>query len=198
MNSRTVKTQHVEEARQKVVSLEQEARRALRRNNELRNELEQKLSKSEPLPKQQAEGERETQTDRHGRTNERPRMEQEQPSGGIGVAEAWPSLKPLKPKEKPLSVVEQVLSLRSSTYKMTVQIQELENELKHSMVPSIITDALQSSLRDTQAEIAKLQKSNQFLRWKIKISSSPQLNKAVDILIGELLTVVIDSQLHRQ
>uniref|UniRef100_UPI00398F39F3 uncharacterized protein C6orf118-like n=1 Tax=Pristiophorus japonicus TaxID=55135 RepID=UPI00398F39F3 len=167
MNSRTVKTQHVEEARQKVVSLEQEARRALRRNNELRNELEQKLSKSEPLPKQQ-------------------------------VAEAWPSLKPLKPKEKPLSVVEQVLSLRSSTYKMTVQIQELENELKHSMVPSIITDALQSSLRDTQAEIAKLQKSNQFLRWKIKISSSPQLNKAVDILIGELLTVVIDSQLHRQ
>uniref|UniRef100_UPI00398E54AB uncharacterized protein C6orf118-like isoform X3 n=1 Tax=Pristiophorus japonicus TaxID=55135 RepID=UPI00398E54AB len=137
MNSRTVKTQHVEEARQKVVSLEQEARRALRRNNELRNELEQKLSKSEPLPKQQ-------------------------------VAEARPSLKPLKPKEKPLSVVEQVLSLRSSTYKMTVQIQELENELKHSMVPSIITDALQSSLRDTRAEIAKLQKSNQLLRWKIK------------------------------
>ncbi|XP_067901871.1 uncharacterized protein C6orf118-like isoform X2 [Heterodontus francisci] len=137
MNSRTVKTHHVEEARQKVLNLEQEARHALQRNDELRNELERELSKSEPLPKQQ-------------------------------VAEAQSNLKHLKIKTKPLSVMEQVLSLRSRIYKTTVKIQELESELKNSMVPSVITKAMQSSIRDTQGEVAKLQKSNEFLRSKIK------------------------------
>ncbi|XP_067844464.1 uncharacterized protein C6orf118-like [Heptranchias perlo] len=137
MASRTVKTHHVEEARQKVVSLEQEARLAIQRNDELRNELERELSKSEPLPKQQ-------------------------------VAGVQPNLKLLKTKQQPQSVMEQVQSLRTSIYTTTVLIQELESEMKHSMVPSTITDAMKSSLRDTQGEIARLQKSNEFLRRTIK------------------------------
>ncbi|XP_078086273.1 uncharacterized protein C6orf118-like isoform X2 [Mustelus asterias] len=135
MNSRTVKTHHVEEVRQKVLSLEQEVKNALQRNDELRDELERELSKAESLCKQQ---------------------------------EAPSTLKPLKPKKQLLSGVEQVLSLRDSIYKTTVKIQELETELKHSMVPSIITDALQSSYRDTLGELSQLKKSNEFLSSKIK------------------------------
>ncbi|XP_078412836.1 uncharacterized protein C6orf118-like [Cetorhinus maximus] len=135
MNSRTLKTHHVEEAQQKVLNLEQEARLALQRNDELRNELETELSNAEPPSKQQ---------------------------------EAQSNLKHLKTIKQPLSGVEQVLSLRDRIYKTTVKIQELESELKHSMVPSIITDAMQSSIRDTWGELSYLKKSNEFLRSKIK------------------------------
>ncbi|XP_069788128.1 uncharacterized protein C6orf118-like [Narcine bancroftii] len=78
-------------------------------------------------------------------------------------------LKPIKTKDHQLSVMENVMSLRSRIYQTTVQIQELESELKHSMVPSTVTDAMQSSLIESQADIVKLQQSNTFLRKKITI-----------------------------
>ncbi|XP_072360028.1 uncharacterized protein C6orf118-like isoform X1 [Scyliorhinus torazame] len=135
MNSRAVKTHHVEEAHQKILYLEQEAKLALQRNDEVRNELEIELSKAEPLSKQQ---------------------------------EAQSNLKPLKPKKEMWPAMEQVLSLRDSIYETKEKIQELEAELKHSMVPSIITDGLQSSLIDTLGDLSQLRKSNEFLRSKIK------------------------------
>ncbi|XP_072437318.1 uncharacterized protein C6orf118-like [Chiloscyllium punctatum] len=135
MATRTVKTHHVEEVQQKVLSLEQEARLALQRNDELRNELEAELSKPEHLSEQQEE-----QSD----------------------------LKDMKTRKQLPLGMEQMLSLRDHIFKTTAMIQELENELKHSMVPSIITDGLQSSFKDTLGEIAYFQKFNGFLHSKIK------------------------------
>ncbi|XP_048392442.1 uncharacterized protein C6orf118-like [Stegostoma tigrinum] len=135
MTTRTVKTHHVEEVQQKVLSLEQEARLALQRNDKLRNELEAELSKLEPLSEQQEE---------------------------------QSNLKYMKTRKQLPHGMEQVLSLRDRICKTTAMIQELENELKHSMVPCIITDALQSSFKDTLGEVAYLQKSSDFLRSKIK------------------------------
>ncbi|GCC26672.1 hypothetical protein chiPu_0005090 [Chiloscyllium punctatum] len=100
MATRTVKTHHVEEVQQKVLSLEQEARLALQRNDELRNELEAELSKPEHLSEQQEE-----QSD----------------------------LKDMKTRKQLPLGMEQMLSLRDHIFKTTAMIQELENELKHSM-----------------------------------------------------------------
>ncbi|XP_048457037.1 uncharacterized protein C6orf118 [Rhincodon typus] len=135
MTTRTVKTHHVEEVQQKLLSLEQEARLALQRNDKLRNELEAELSKLEPLSEQQEE---------------------------------QSNLKYMKTRKQLPHGMEQMLSLRDRICKTTAMIQELENELKHSMVPSIITDALQSSFKDTLGEVAYLQKSSDFLCSKIK------------------------------
>ncbi|XP_078261996.1 uncharacterized protein C6orf118-like [Rhinoraja longicauda] len=130
MENRPVKTHQVEEVRQRVLNLEQEAKRTLQRNDELRGELERELSK----PKQQ---------------------------------EVQPVVRPVKAKDYELSITEKVLSLRSKIFQITAQIQELEMELKQSMVPSTVTNAMQSSLRDSQGEIANLQHSNALLRRKI-------------------------------
>ncbi|XP_055495388.1 uncharacterized protein C6orf118-like [Leucoraja erinacea] len=130
MENRPVKTHHVEEVRQRILNLEQETKRDLQRNDEIRDELERELSK----PKQQ---------------------------------EVQPVAKPVEAKEHRLSITEKVLFLRSKIFQITEQIQEVEKELKQSMVPSTVTNALQSSLRDSQGEISNLQHSNAFLRRKI-------------------------------
>ncbi|XP_051867887.1 uncharacterized protein C6orf118-like isoform X2 [Pristis pectinata] len=114
MENRLVKTHHVEEAHQRVLNLEKEAKLALQRNDELRNELEMELSK----PKQQ---------------------------------DVQPTVKPVKTKGHQLSDTEKMVSLRNRIYQTNAQIQELESELKNSMVPSTVTNAMQSSLRDSQA-----------------------------------------------
>ncbi|XP_062911221.1 uncharacterized protein C6orf118-like [Mobula hypostoma] len=130
MKNRPVKTHHVEEAYQRVLNLEKEAKLALQRNDELRNELEREL----PKPRQQ---------------------------------DVQPIMKPIKTKGHQLSDTEKIVLLRNRIDQTNAQIQELESELKNSMVPSAVTNAMQSSLRDSQGEVAKLQQSNAFLHRKI-------------------------------
>ncbi|XP_072907662.1 uncharacterized protein C6orf118-like [Hemitrygon akajei] len=130
LKNRPVKTHHVEEAYQRVLNLEKEAKLALQRNDELRNELDREL----PKPKQQ---------------------------------DVQPIMKPVKTKAHQLSNTEKIMLLKNRIDQTNAQIQELESELKNSMVPSAVIIAMQSSLRDSQGEVAKLQQSNAFLHRKI-------------------------------
>ncbi|XP_026879517.2 uncharacterized protein C6orf118 isoform X2 [Electrophorus electricus] len=140
-----LKTTKLDEATQQVCSLEEKARAALQENDRVRTEYEEAQART-----------LESQTEE--RRSEGPHLGQ---SGLTAVDVENPDL---NQNEATISSVAQLEPMRHQVWRVWKEVQELQKEIRETMVSTVTTNAMEGCIRDTKAEIMRLIASNEHLR----------------------------------
>ncbi|XP_076831572.1 uncharacterized protein C6orf118-like [Brachyhypopomus gauderio] len=143
-NKAFLETSKLDQATREVWSLEELARTALRENDRVRTEYENAQASEQQM------GERGTESPHPGHSD-------------LTAAEngARPDL---DQDEATVSTVTQLEAERRQVWRVWKEVQELQKEIRETMVSTVTTNALQECIRDTKAEIRHLVNSNEHLR----------------------------------
>ncbi|XP_066536110.1 uncharacterized protein C6orf118-like [Hoplias malabaricus] len=145
------KTAELEEAARQVSSLEEGARRALEENDRVRIEYEDAQTKA--MKKQKESAIILTPTVRvSGRSD-----------GGQSVL-AEGGLPNVKKSETEVSSMDKLECKMQQVWRMWIEVQNLQKEVRETMVSTVTTSSLHECIRDTEAEIKRLIDSNEQLR----------------------------------
>ncbi|KAK1171019.1 hypothetical protein AOXY_G8001, partial [Acipenser oxyrinchus oxyrinchus] len=142
MEKKAVITQEVEGARQEVLSQQEIAWKALEENEQLRNVLQFELSKPGTLEEE-------------GKQNH--------------ICSCKKHISALDTKEEhTATAAELVQSKRRQIQAVWDEIQELKKNIKDTMVPIVITNTTEKCIRDTKAEVTKIQTFIEYIQQATK------------------------------